>query len=104
MCGATDGFIPGSLGTTWGNVFVAPEPAGSNLITPDVIAHEEAHSRQWAEYGEDFLAYYSMATAYSIGKYANQSASGEGNANCISPNCYNVMDVYAGLMSGNYAK
>jgi RHS repeat-associated protein len=102
--GATAGYIEGSGGTTWGNVFVTPYSQAWVSANPGVIAHEEVHVQQWANLGEaGFLAAYGGAMGWSVYLTALNGNKHDG-LTCANSQCYNVFEEAANLKRGNYVQ
>jgi len=102
--GAAGGFLAG--GTTFGNVFISPQPWAELARQPDLLGHEERHMAQWAKYGSNFLAIYAVAGVYSAGVYYDNVLNDpSANANCVGAGrtqCFNTFEIYAGLYAGGY--
>jgi len=50
-------------GTTYGEVFITPDPVSKAFDDEDLLRHEQIHSTQWATYGPVIFAYAYIAEA-----------------------------------------
>jgi hypothetical protein len=104
--GATDGYIEGSGGTTFGNVFITPDKRSKYTEEQwnGLLRHEYVHSVQWAASGEaGFLTGYTIAGLWGVFRWNTDWISG-GHGNCQNPMCYNVYEEAAGLDEGFYTR
>ena len=102
--GATSGFVPGSGGTTFGNVFITPFERSDFKSAAEwhaLLRHEYAHSLQWAKFGSMFLPAYGFAQGWAEFRWATDFLTG-GHGACKNAGCYNFFEEAADLEDGNY--
>ena len=89
VCGGASGWTA-SGGITFGDVFTTPFQTEAAMGRPELMAHEVAHSRQWAILGPvQFGIVYGGASIV-------ERVSG------VSPGCLNILEASAGWRNGGY--